>query len=139
MIIILVATIGTLVVVVRAFNIYKYRESTVKVSPEKKPDYIRVESVISKEKKEQKVINEEVIESKVKAEKREEKPKTIQSIDEKFKQIKLEHGGDLNKASVGNNVKAEEVELPKLKFEKYSSPDQETPAEDFINSDIRWR
>ena len=138
--IILVATISTFILAVGAYILYKIREGKVKISPGRKPEYLEAEYFVPKEKKEHKVFVEEILEPKTNLEKKKEELRTVRSAGEKENEPKYRVVDNLMRDS--NNarpVKEYEVEMPKLKFEKYSLSQKELPSEDTIHEEIKWR
>ena len=138
--IILVATISTFILAVGAYILYKIREGRVKISPGRKPEYLEAEYFVPKEKKEHKVFVEEVLEPKPNLEKKKEELRTVRSAGEKESESKFRVVDNLMRDSGSAGlVKENEVEMPKLKFEKYSLSQKELPSDDTIHEEIKWR
>ena len=137
--IILVATISTFILAVGAYILYKIREGKVTVSPERKSEYLEAEYLVPREKKEHKVFIEEVIEPKPKANINAEgfepvKPVSKKQTESKFRVVE-DLGSNTNEQSVSRN----QVVMPKMKFEKYNLPSDETVLRDSFQEEIKWR
>jgi len=138
--IILVATISTFILAVGAYILFKIREGKVKISPGRKPEFLEAEYYVPREKKEHKVFVEEVLEPKPNLENKKEDLRTVRSVGEKESEPKYRVVNDLMKDSGSTNlVKENEVEMPKLKFEKYSVSQKELLSEDIVYEEIKWR
>ncbi len=137
--IILVATISTFILAVGAYILYKIREGKVSVSPVRKSEYLEAEYLVPREKKEHKVFIEEVIEPKPKANINAEgfepvKPVSKKQTESKFRVVE-DLGSNTNEQSVSRN----QVVMPKMKFEKYNLPSDETVLKDSFQEEIKWR
>jgi hypothetical protein len=135
--IILVATISTFILAVGAYILYKIREGKVRVSPEQKPEYLEAEYFVPKEKKEHKVFIEEVIEPKpnINAEGFEPvKPVTEKQSESKYRVVE-----ELVSNTDVKSVTRNQVVMPKMKFEKYSLPSDDTVSKDSFQEEIKWR
>jgi hypothetical protein len=137
--IILVATISTFILAVGAYILYKIREGKVRVSPERKPEYLEAEYFVPKEKKEQKVFIEEVIEPKPKANINVEGFEPVKPVSEKHTESKYHVVDDIADKTVVKPVSRQQVVMPKMKYEKYSLPSDETVLKDSFNEEIKWR
>ncbi len=137
--IILVATISTFILAVGAYILYKIREGKVRVSPERKPEYLEAEYFVPKEKKEHKVFIEEVIEPKPKANINVEGYEPVKPISEKQTESKYRVVEDLGSSTDAKSVSRNQVVMPKMKFEKYNLPSDETVSKDSFQEEIKWR
>ena len=137
--IILVATISTFILAVGAYILYKIREGKVSVSPERKPEYLEAEYFVPKEKKEHKVFIEEVIEPKPKANINVEGFEPVKPISEKQTESKYRVVEDLGSSTDAKSVSRNQVVMPKIKFEKYNLPSDETVSKDSFQEEIKWR
>lgn len=137
--IILVATISTFILAVGAYILYKIREGKVRVSPERKPEYLEAEYFVPKEKKEHKVFIEEVIEPKPKVNINVEGYEPVKPISVKQTEAKYRVVEDLDSSSDVKSVSRNQVVMPKIKFEKYSLPSDETVSKDSFQEEIKWR
>ena len=137
--IILVATISTFILAVGAYILYKIREGKVIVSPERKPEYLEAEYLVPKEKKEHKVFIEEVIEPKPKANINAEGFEPVKPISEKQTEPKYRVVEDLGSNTDVKSVSRNQVVMPKMKFEKYNLPSDETVSKDSFREEIKWR
>lgn len=137
--IILVATISTFILAVGAYILYKIREGKVIVSPERKPEYLEAEYFVPKEKKEHKVFIEEVIEPKPKANINAEGFEPVKPISEKQTESKYRVVEDLGSNTDVKSVSRNQVVMPKMKFEKYNLPSDETVSKDSFQEEIKWR
>ncbi|HSW53459.1 MAG TPA: hypothetical protein VLH59_00095 [Ignavibacteriaceae bacterium] len=137
--IILVATISTFILAVGAYILYKIREGKVSVSPERKPEYLEAEYFVPKEKKEHKVFIEEVIEPKPKAIINAEGFEPVKPISEKQTESKYRVVEDFGSSSDVKSVSRNQVVMPKMKFEKYNLPSDETVSKDSFQEEIKWR
>ena len=137
--IILVATISTFILAVGAYILYKIREGKVRVSPERKPEYLEAEYFVPKEKKEHKVFIEEVIEPKPKANINVEGFEPVKPVSEKQTESKYRVVEDLGSSSDVKSVSRNQVIMPKIKFEKYNLPSDETVSKDSFQEEIKWR
>ena len=137
--IILVATISTFILAVGAYILYKIREGKVIVSPERKPEYLEAEYFVPREKKEHKVFIEEVIEPKPKANINAEGYEPVKPVSEKQTESKYHVVEDLGGKPDMKSVSRNQVVMPKIKFEKYSLPSDETVSKDSFQEEIKWR
>lgn len=137
--IILVATISTFILAVGAYILYKIREGKVRVSPERKPEYLEAEYFVPKEKKEHKVFIEEVIEPKPKANINVEGFEPVKPVSEKQTESKYRVVEDLGSSIDAKSVSRNQVVMPKIKFEKYNLPSDETVSKDSFEEEIKWR
>jgi hypothetical protein len=137
--IILVATISTFILAVGAYILYKIREGKVIVSPERKPEYLEAEYFVPKEKKEHKVFIEEVIEPKPKANINAEGFEPVKPVSEKQTESKYRVMEDLGSNTDVKSVSRNQVVMPKMKFEKYNLPSDETVSKDSFQEEIKWR
>jgi hypothetical protein len=137
--IILVATISTFILAVGAYILYKIREGKVIVSPEPKPEYLEAEYFVPKEKKEHKVFIEEVIEPKLKANINDEGFEPVKPVSEKQTESKYRVVEDFGSNTDVKLVSRNQVVMPKMKFEKYNLPSDETVSKDFLQEEIKWR
>ena len=137
--IILVATISTFILAVGAYILYKIREGKVIVSPERKPEYLEAEYFVPKEKKEHKVFIEEVIEPKPKENINAEGFAPVKPISEKQTESKYRVVEDLGSNTDVKSVSRNQVVMPKMKFEKYNLPSDETVSKDSFQEEIKWR
>jgi hypothetical protein len=137
--IILVATISTFILAVGAYILYKIREGKVIVSPERKPEYLEAEYFVPKEKKEHKVFIEEVIEPKPKANINAEGFEPVKPVSEKQTESKYRVVEDLGSNTDVKSVSRNQVVMPKMKFEKYNLPSDETVSKDSFQEEIKWR
>ena len=137
--IILVATISTFILAVGAYILYKIREGKVRVSPERKPEYLEAEYFVPKEKKEHKVFIEEVIEPKPKANINVEGFEPVKPVSEKQTESKYRVVEDLGRSTDAKSVSRNQVVMPKMKFEKYNLPSDETVSKDSFQEEIKWR
>ena len=139
--IILVATISTFILAVGAYILYKIREGRVKVSHQKKPDYLEAEYFVPNEKREHKVFVEEVLEPKPNVKKKEaiHEPGKVTGDREKQLQNKFRVVEEFGKESRSGQVNLKEVEMPGLKYEKYIFNQDTIPSENSINEEIKWR
>jgi hypothetical protein len=137
--IILVATISTFILAVGAYILYKIREGKVIVSPERKPEYLEAEYFVPKEKKEHKVFIEEVIEPKPKANINAEGFEPVKPVGEKQTESKYRVVEDLGSNTDVKSVSRNQVVMPKMKFEKYNLPSDETVSKDSFQEEIKWR
>jgi hypothetical protein len=137
--IILVATISTFILAVGAYILYKIREGKVRVSPERKPEYLEAEYLVPKEKKEHKVFIEEVIEPKPKANINAEGFEPVKPVSKKQTESKYRVVEDLGSNTNEQSVSRNQVVMPKMKFEKYNLPSDETVLKDSFQEEIKWR
>jgi len=137
--IILVATISTFILAVGAYILYKIREGKVIVSPERKPEYLEAEYFVPKEKKEHKVFIEEVIEPKPKANINVEGFEPVKPVSEKQSESKYRVVEDIVSNTDVKSVSRNQVVMPKMKFEKYSLPSDDTVSKDSFQEEIKWR
>jgi len=137
--IILVATISTFILAVGAYILYKIREGKVRVSPERKPEYLEAEYFVPKEKNEHKVFIEEVIEPKPKANINVEGFEPVKPVSEKQTESKYRVVEDLGSSTDAKSVSRNQVVMPKIKFEKYNLPSDETVSKDSFQEEIKWR
>ena len=137
--IILVATISTFILAVGAYILYKIREGKVRVSPERKPEYLEAEYFVPREKKEHKVFIEEVIEPKPKANITVEGFEQVKPVSEKQTEYKYRVVEDLGDKTVVKPVSGNPVVMPKMKYEKYSLPTDDTVSKDSFHEEIKWR
>ena len=137
--IILVATISTFILAVGAYILYKIREGKVRVSSERKPEYLEAEYFVPREKKEHKVFIEEVIEPKPKANITVEGFEQVKPVSEKQTESKYRVVEDLGDKTVIKPVSGNPVVMPKIKYEKYSLPTDDTVSKDSFHEEIKWR
>jgi hypothetical protein len=137
--IILVATISTFILAVGAYILYKIREGKVRVSPERKPEYLEAEYFVPREKKEHKVFIEEVIEPKPKANINVEGFEPVKPVSEKQSESKYRVVEELVSNTDVKSVSRNQVVMPKMKFEKYSLPSDDTVSKDSFQEEIKWR
>jgi len=137
--IILVATISTFILAVGAYILYKIREGKVSVSPERKSEYLEAEYFVPREKKEHKVFIEEVIKPNPKANINAEGYEPVKSVIEKQTESKYRVVEDLVSNSDAKSVSRNQVVMPKMKFEKYNLPSDETVSKDSFQEEIKWR
>ncbi|MDZ7623351.1 MAG: hypothetical protein U5J96_02750 [Ignavibacteriaceae bacterium] len=137
--IILVATISTFILAVGAYILYKIREGKVRVSPERKPEYLEAEYFVPREKKEHKIFIEEVIEPKPKANINAEGYEPVKPVSEKQTESKYRVVEDLGGKTDVKSVSRNQVVMPKMKFEKYSLPSDDTVLKDSFQEEIKWR
>jgi len=135
--IIQVATISTFILAVGAYILYKIREGQVKVSPEKKPDYLEAEYFVPREKKEHKVFIEEAIEPKPNINSEGFEP--VKPVSGKQTEAKYRVVEDLGSKADVKSVSRNQVVMPKMKYEKYSLPSDETVSKDSFHEEIKWR
>lgn len=137
--IILVATISTFILAVGAYILYKIREGKVSVSPERKSEYLEAEYFMPREKKGHRVFIEEVIEPKPKANITAEgyepvKPVSAKQTDSKYRVVE-----DLSGSTDVKPVFVNKVVMPKMKYEKYSLPADDSVSKDSFQEEIKWR
>ena len=137
--IILVATISTFILAVGAYILYKIREGKVRVSPERKPEYLEAEYFLPREKKEHKIFIEEVIEPKQKANINAEGYEPVKPVSEKHTESKYHVVEDLGGKTDVKSVSRNQVVMPKMKFEKYSLPSEDSISKDSFHEEIKWR
>jgi hypothetical protein len=137
--IILVATISTFILAVGAYILYKIREGKVRVSPERKSEYLEAEYLVPREKKEHKVFIEEVIEPKPKANFNAEGFEPVKPVSKKQTESKYRVMEDLGSNTNEQSVSRNQVVMPKMKFEKYNLPSDETVLKDSFQEEIKWR
>jgi hypothetical protein len=137
--IILVATISTFILAVGAYILYKIREGKVKVTPERKPEYLDAEYFVPKEKKEHKVFIEEVVEPKPKVNIIAEGFEPVKPISEKHSESKYRVVENLDNNLDVKSVYRDQVVMPKMKFEKYKLSSDETVSKDSFPEEIKWR
>jgi hypothetical protein len=137
--IILVATISTFILAVGAYILYKIREGKVRESPERKPEYLEAEYLVPKEKKEHKVFIEEVIEPKQKANINAEGFEPVKPVSKKQTESKYRVVEDIGSNTYEPSVSLNQVVMPKMKFEKYNLPSDETVLKDSFQEEIKWR
>lgn len=136
--IILVATISTFILAVGAYILYKIREGKARVSPDRKPEYLEAEYLVPKEKKEHKVFVEEVIKPKPKVNVNAEGFEPVKSASERL-DSKYSVVEDLGSTTEEKSVSRNHVVMPKMKFEKYSLPSDDTVLKDSLHEEIKWR
>jgi len=137
--IILVATISTFILAVGAYILYKIREGKVRVSPERNPEYLEAEYFVPKEKKEHKVFIEEIIEPKSIVNINAEGFEPVKTVSEKQTESTYRVVEDLGNNSDAKSVSRNQVVMPKMKFEKYNLPSDETVLKESFQEDIKWR
>ncbi|HEY6626772.1 MAG TPA: hypothetical protein VIZ21_07445 [Ignavibacteriaceae bacterium] len=137
--IILVATISTFILAVGAYILYKIREGKVRVSPERKPEYLEAEYFVPKEKKEHKVFIEEIIEPKSIVNINAEGFEPVKTVSEKQTESTYRVVEDLGSNSDAKSVSRNQVVMPKMKFEKYNLLSDETVSKDSFQEEIKWR
>jgi uncharacterized ion transporter superfamily protein YfcC len=137
--IILVATISTFILAVGAYILYKIREGKVRVSPERKPEYLEAEYFVPKEKKEHKIFIEEVIEPKQKITKNVEQTNSGKSVVENQTQSKFHVVEDLAKGLDAKSIHNREVVMPKMKFEKFVFSTDNQHQQNSVQEEIKWR
>jgi len=137
--IIVVATISTFILAVGAYILYKIREGKVRVSSERKPEYLEAEYFVPKEKKEHKVFIEEVIEPKPKASLNVEGFEQVKPVSKKQTESKYRVVDDLGDKRVVQPVTGNQVVMPKMKYEKYNLPSDETVLKESFSEEIKWR
>jgi hypothetical protein len=137
--IILVATISTFILAVGAYILYKIREGKVTVSPEREPENLEAEYFVPREKKEHKVFIEEVIEPKTKANINTEHFESVKPVSDKQPQPRFRVVEDLDGDSDVKSVSRNQVIMPKIKFEKYNLPSDETVIKESFQEEIKWR
>ena len=137
--IILVATISTFILAVGAYILYKIREGKVRVSPERKPEYLEAEYFVPKEKKEHKIFIEEVIEPKQKITKNVEQTNSGKSVVENQAQSKFHVVEDLAGSLDVSSGYEKEVVMPKMKFEKFVFSTENQHQQNSVQEEIKWR
>lgn len=137
--IILVATISTFILAVGAYILYKIREGKVRVSPEKKPEYLEAEYFMPKEKKEHKIFIEEVLEPKQKTPKNVEQRDSGKSVIENQAQSKFHVVDDVTGGLGVKSVHEQEVVMPKMKFEKFVFSTDNQHQQNSVHEEIKWR
>jgi hypothetical protein len=137
--IILVATISTFILAVGAYILYKIREGKVSVSPERKSEYLEAEYFVPREKKEHKVFIEEVIEPKPKANINAEGYEPVKPVHAKQTESKFRVVEDFSSKTDEKSVFVNKVVMPKMKYEKYDLPSDETVSKDSFQEEIKWR
>jgi len=137
--IILVATISTFILAVGAYILYKIREGKVRVSPKRKPEYLEAEYFVPREKKEHKVFIEEAIEPNPKANITAVGYEPVKPVSAKQTASKYRVVEDLSGSTDVNPVLVNKVVMPKMKFEKYSLPSDETVLKESFQEEIKWR
>jgi hypothetical protein len=137
--IILVATISTFILAVGAYILYKIREGKVRVSPERKPEYLEAEYFVPKEKKEHKIFIEEVLEPKPKTPKNVVQTDSGKSVVENQTQSKFRVVEDLTGGLGVRSVNEQEVVMPKMKFEKFVFSTDDKHQQNSIDEEIKWR
>lgn len=137
--IILVATISTFILAVGAYILYKIREGKVRVSPERKPEYLEAEYFVPKEKKEHKIFIEEVIEPKQKNTKNVEQTNSGKSVVENQAQSKFHVVEDLAEGFDARFSHEQKVVMPKMKFEKFDFSTDNQHQQNSVQEEIKWR
>lgn len=137
--IILVATISTFILAVGAYILYKIREGKVSVSPERKSEYLEAEYFVPRDKKEHKVFIEEIIEPKSKANITADGYEPVKPVSTKQTESKYRVVEDLSGSTDVKSVFVNKVVMPKMKYEKYSLPADDTVSKDSFQEEIKWR
>lgn len=137
--IILVATISTFILAVGAYILYKIREGKVRVSPERKPEYLEAEYFVPKEKKEHKIFIEEVIEPKQKFTKNVEQTNSGKSVVENQAQSKFHVMENLAGDLDARTSHEQGVVMPKMKFEKFDFSTDNQHQQNSVQEEIKWR